>query len=293
MDFLTPLEANPLVVGDGAMGSQLMARGLEPGECGDLWSVDRPDLVVEVQRAYVEAGADYVLTNTFGANGIALEKYGLAGRVEEINAAAVEVARRACQGRALVVGDMGPSGELLEPYGDLTEDDVRVAFALQVEALVGAGVDALICETFESSAELRVVLGAARAGSELPLIASMKFAPEPSGRYRSMMGEGPEELLHVAEGFGCAAVGTNCGQGIETLAPLVGELSDLTELPIIVQPNAGMPQLAEGRTVYPEDSSVFARCLPDVYEAGARIIGGCCGTTVEHIRAIRQFADSL
>jgi 5-methyltetrahydrofolate--homocysteine methyltransferase len=287
------LRAKRLLVGDGAMGSRLMERGLEPGECGELWNVDEPDLVAEVQREYVEAGADYLLTNTFGANGLVLGRHGLAGRVADLNRAAVTGARRAAGDRALVLGDVGPSGALLEPYGELTEGKLRLAFTPQVAALADAGSDALICETFESSAELAVLLDVARGCCGLPLIASMKFTPEPSGRYRSMMGDGPEALVRVAEAAGCAALGTNCGQGIQTMARLVGELSDLSDLPIIVQPNAGMPKLVEGRTLYPEEPAVFARCLPDLYEAGARIFGGCCGTTPEHIRVIRQFADSL
>jgi 5-methyltetrahydrofolate--homocysteine methyltransferase len=293
LGFLSLLNDKRLVVGDGAMGSQLIARALGPGECGELWNVQKPEVVEAVLRDYVGAGADFVLTNTFGANRVGLGRHGLAGRLEEINAAAVRIARRAAGREALVVGGLGPTGALLEPLGDLTAEDVRAAFLPQVKALAEAGVDAIICETFESSEELCTVLSAARECCDLPLIACMKFTAERTGRYRTMMGEGPEALVRVAEQCGCAAAGTNCGQGIRTMARLVGELRELTDLPLMAEPNAGMPKLVAGRTVYPEDAQAFARYLPDLHEAGARIIGGCCGTTADHVRAIRTFADSV
>ncbi len=295
MDFLNLLETKAVVVGDGAMGTRLIARGLAAGECGELWNVENPEAVEAIQREYVEAGADYLLTNTFGGNPVALRRHGLAERTEDVNTAAVEAARRAAGDRALVFGDVGPTGALLEPLGALTEGTAREAFRRQVAALVEAGVDAIICETFESSAELRLALEAARECCDLPLIASMKFTPEPSGRYRSMMGEAPENVIRLAEQCGCAAVGTNCGQGIETMPGLVAELARVRSgpLPLMVQPNAGVPGLVGGETVYPETPADFARYVPALHEAGARIIGGCCGTTAEHIRVIRSFADSL
>jgi 5-methyltetrahydrofolate--homocysteine methyltransferase len=249
--------------------------------------------VEQIHREYVDAGADCLLSNTFGANAIMLARHGLADMVERINRAGMEIALRAADGKALVVGSLGPTGGLLEPYGDLTADQVRRAYAEQVSALAAAGAQALIAETFESSGELALLLAAARECSDLPLIASMKLDREPSGRYRTMMGEGPDALVRVAEGGNCAALGSNCGQGIEAMVPLVKELSRLTKLPILVEPNAGLPRLAAGKTVYPESPSHFARFVPALYEAGARIIGGCCGTTANHIRAIRAFADSV
>jgi len=291
MHFGELLSRQKLVVGDGAMGSALIARGLPPGVPGDLWNVERPLVVEAVHRDYVEAGAQYLLTNTFGANAVALERYGLGWRVQEINEAAVRVARRAAGERAAVLGDLGPTGALLVPLGSLAEQDAHRAYATQVRALAGA--DALIAETFESSAELRIALEAARQLCELPLIASMKFSPERTGRYRTMMGEGPEALVALAHELGCVAVGTNCGQGIATMVGLVAQLAQLTDLPIIAQPNAGQPRLEGGRTLYAEDARAFAEHLERLFEAGARIIGGCCGTTAEHVRAIRRFADGL
>jgi len=293
VDFLNLLRQHKLVVGDGAMASQLIARGLPAGVPGELWNLDKPELVEAVQCQYVEAGAHYVLTNTFSANAMTLGRHGLEDRLEEINTAAVEIARRATGGKALVVGDIGPTGALLEPLGDLTPQRAHEAFAAQARALAAAGVDAFIAETFDSSAELRIALSAAREASEAPLIASMKFSPEPSGNYHSMMGETPRELVAVAHELGCAVVGTNCGHGIATMVPLTAQIARLTRLPIIVQPNAGLPKLVGGKTVYSENASSFSQHLPSLHEAGARVIGGCCGTTAGHVKAIRAFADGL
>ena len=198
------------------------------------------------------------------------------------------------QTKLLIVGD-GATGRLLEPLGELSEDEAFAGFRRQAAALAGGGADALIFETFESSAELKVALRAARDCCDLPLMACMTFRPEAGGRYRSIMGEGPEVLVQVAAECGCAVVGTNCGQGIATMAPLVKRIAGLADgrMPVIVEPNAGLPRLVDGRTAYREDPSVFREHVPGLYTAGARIIGGCDGTTAEHVRVIRAFADSV
>ncbi len=287
------LTERSLVVLDGAMGSQLIARGLGAGECADAWNLGRPDDVEGILRGYVEAGADCVLTNTFGASPVALRRHGLEEETERINRAAVEVARRAAGERALVLGDIGPTGAMIEPLGDLSEAGAREGFARQAAALAEAGADAIICETFESAAEIRLGLVGARDACDLPLVASMKFNREPSGRYRTMMGDSPEDLVAAAAECGCTVVGTNCGRGIEEMVALVEVLAGLTELPLLAEANAGMPQLVGGETVYTEDASVFEVYVPELYRVGARVIGGCCGTTAEHVRVIRRFADSL
>jgi 5-methyltetrahydrofolate--homocysteine methyltransferase len=293
VDLNSLVKRAALVVGDGAMGTELMARGLPAGHCGEMWNVERPDAVGDIQRRYVEAGAEYLLTNTFGANPVALARRGLADRTEELNRRGVEIARRAGGEGVVVIGDVSSTGMLLEPYGPLSAELAREAFARQAAALAEAGADAVICETFESAAELRVALQGARDACALPLVASMTFRPEPSGRYRSMMGEGPEDLVRVAHDCGCAVAGTNCGQGIRTMPDLVRAMAGLTDLPLIVQPNAGLPRLVDGVAVYQEDPAVFEEYVPALYEAGARLIGGCDGTTDEHVRVVRRFADGL
>jgi len=293
MDLEGLLAERRLVVGDGAMGTRLMERGLAAGECAELWNVDRPQEVEAIHRSYVEAGSDFVLTNTFGGNRVALGRHGLDERLGEINAAAADAARAAAGRKALVVGDLGPTGGMLEPLGDLSITEVHATYREQTEALAAAGVDGFIAETFDALEELRVALEAARSACNLPLIASARFRREPSGRYRTMMGDEPERLVQIASETGCAAVGTNCGSALIDMVDLARRLADMTDLPVIVQPNAGAPELVNGNTIYRETPAGFARYLPDVYETGVRIIGGCCGTTVEHIGAIRRFADSL
>jgi len=293
MKLSESIETKRMLVGDGAMGTCLFERGLHASECGALWNVENPDAVADVHAACVRAGADFVTTNTFGANSIVLEMHGLADKAEDVNRAGVHVARRAAGEGVLVFGDVGPSGQLLSPFGDLTEERARAAFARQVAALAEAGADAIIFETFESTAELRAALEGARSCCDLPLLASMRFNREASGRYRTTMGEGPEQLARLASECGCAAVGSNCGEGIEAFVGLLAALSGLCDLPLLAAPNAGRPRLEGGRTIYPESPEFFSRHLPALFDAGARLIGGCCGTTPEHVRAIRAFADSL
>jgi 5-methyltetrahydrofolate--homocysteine methyltransferase len=205
----------------------------------------------------------------------------------------VQVARSAGGQGTFFLGGLGPTGALLEPFGDLKPQVARTGFAEQVRVLADAGVDAVICETFESSDELRLALQGARDCCGLPLIASMKFTREPSGRFRSMMGEGPEALARVAAECGCAAAGANCVRGIEESIALVEVLKGLLDVPVLIEPNAGLPALIDGRTVYPEGADLWREHLSALHAAGARLIGGCCGTTPEHIRAVREFADSL
>ncbi len=293
MDFVAFIEAHAVVVGDGAMGSQLMCRGLTASECGELWNLENADAVEQVQREYAEAGSDLLITNTFSANPIVCAKHGVGEMTGAVNRAAVGIARAAAGEDTFVLGGLGPTGSLLEPFGDLKPEAARDAFAAQVAVLAEAGVDGIICETFESSDELRLALEGARASCDLPLLASMKFTREPSGRYRSMMGEGPEALARVAADCGCAAAGSNCIKGIEESVGLVEVLKGLMDLPILVEPNAGLPALVQGRTVYPEGPDVWRQHLPALQAAGARLIGGCCGTTPDHIHAVREFADGL
>jgi 5-methyltetrahydrofolate--homocysteine methyltransferase len=290
---LNELLQKPLVVGDGAMGTALMERGLPAGQAGETWNLERPEVVEEIHGGYLEAGADYVLTNTFGGNALSLARHGLDARTEEINRAAARIARRAAGADRLVLGDVGPTGELLEPYGDLSAEEAREAFGRQIGALAEGGVDAVVFETFESASELRTALEAAREPRDLPLIASMTFRPRAEGQYRNMMGEEPQVVAALGREFGCAVVGTNCGQGIQTMPSLVRQIAEATELPVICQPNAGLPKLVHGQTMYEEAPAVFEQYVPQVYEAGARIIGGCDGTTPEHIAVIRRFAESL
>lgn len=273
------------ILTDGAWGTEFQARGLEAGECPDIWNLTYPDRVEEVARAYVEAGSQVILTNTFRANRLALERHGRVEHLKEINRLGVEISHRAARGRARVFASLGPSGKLLM-MGEVSEEELSAAYTEQAEALAEAGADALIFETMSDLAEAKVgVLAARRAG--LPVIVSMAFD---SGKNydRTMMGTTPEEAGAELTVAGADVIGANCGQGIESYAPLTKRLHDSTSLPIWIKPNAGLPQLIEGQTHYRTSAEEFARHAPALRAAGANFLGGCCGTNPEFIRALGQ-----
>jgi 5-methyltetrahydrofolate--homocysteine methyltransferase len=279
------LVARRPVLTDGAWGTELMARGLGPGECPDVWNLEFPDRVLSLGIAYVEAGSQVILTNTFGANRIALGRHGLASRVREINQAGVEIALRAANGHAAVFAAMGPSGRLLG-FGDMTETELQEAFVEQAEALAKAGADALVIETMSGLDEARIAVLAAR-GSGLPVVACMAFD---SGKTKTqtMMGNTAEAAAKALAEAGADAIGANCGQGIEGYLQLFKALASATDRPIWLKPNAGAPQLAGDQTTYARTPGEFARAAADLAEAGATFIGGCCGTTPAFIYALAK-----
>ena len=278
------LDNSPVIL-DGAWGTQLQSRGLLPGQCPDAWNLTHPDDVVAVATGYVDAGSMVILTNTFGANRITLSRWGLDARAREINRLGVELSKRATGGKAFVFASIGPSGAMLLS-GDVSEDDLRVAFTEQAEALSSAGADALVVETMSDPKEAVIAVAAGRQ-TGLPVIACMSFD---SGklRDRTMMGTTPEEAARELEGAGASVIGANCGQGIAGYLTLCGRLRSATLLPIWLKPNAGSPELVEGRAVYRETPGDFAACIPPLVKAGAQFVGGCCGTSPEFILAIRE-----
>ena len=278
-----------VVLTDGAWGTQLHARGLPPGVCPDTWNLLHPDVVEQVPRAYVEAGSRIVLTNTFRANRLALADHGVTESVEAINRAGVEISRRAVGDRALVFASIGPSGRMLLA-GTVTEDELRTAFTEQAEVLAGAGADALVIETMSDLDEAGIAVAAARA-TGLPVVASMVFD---SGvdRDRTMMGVAPEEAAARLTAAGADVIGANCGQGIEGFVPICRRLAQATDRPIWIKANAGLPELVNGEVVYATTPEHFASFAQDLADAGARFLGGCCGTTPEFIRALARVLGS-
>jgi 5-methyltetrahydrofolate--homocysteine methyltransferase len=283
------------LVSDGAMGTQLQAAGLEPGGCGEAWNLTHPERILDIQRRYVEAGADCLTTNTFGGCRMMLERHGHGDEVEAINRAGVEIARSAFGDRAgFVLGDVGPFGGVMEPYGDVEPDEVRRAFEEQARALVSAGVDAIIVETQTSLDELGLAIDGARAAGVPCVIASLAFDVSPDGDLiRTMMGASPEEAAAFAGDRGADVVGLNCGTSIDMLRAreVVSLYRSACDLPIMVQPNAGLPVLEGLRTVYKQTPEQMVEGVAELLEAGAGIVGGCCGTTPEHIRALRVVVD--
>lgn len=280
------------LVCDGAMGTQLMLAGLESGNCGELWNLSHPERVLAIQRRYVEAGADCLITNTFGGSPLMLKRHGADQDLRAINQAGARIAKEAFGDRVgYVLGDIGPLGAILEPYGDLSEADARAALDQQASALVDAGVDAIIIETQTSLEELGVAIDAAKAAGAPCIIASLAYDLSADGTfYKTMMGISPEQAAEFVESRGAHIIALNCGTGMDMpgAAKVVRIYRESCKLPTMVQPNAGLPVLEKGKAVYKQPPEETARAVPDVLAAGANIVGSCCGSTPEHTRAIRQ-----
>jgi len=285
------------LVGDGAMGTELMRAGLEEAGCGEAWNLDHPDRVLAIQRRYAEAGADCLITNTFGANRIMLRRRGHEAGLAEMNRAGVRIAREALGGRpGFVLGDIGPLGAILEPYGELEVAEAQSALEEQAAALVGAGVDALIIETQTALEELGLAIDAAMKAGAPCVIASLAYDRLQDGlSYRTMMGVSPEQAAEFADERGAHIVALNCGTGMdmEGAARVARLYREHCALPIMVQPNAGSPVFEGGRAVYRQSPAEMGRAVPRALEAGVAIVGSCCGTTPEHTREIRRRVDEF
>jgi methionine synthase I (cobalamin-dependent) len=279
---LSKLTAHGPVVTDGAWGTQLQQRGLPIGECPDAWNLTQPDKVEEVARAYVDAGSQVILTNTFGANRFILARHGLADQVSEVNRAGVAISRRAADGRALVFASIGPSGVMLV-MGEVSEDALREAFSEQARAMADAGADGLVIETMSDLAEAKLATMAAQE-TGLPVVACMTF-DSGANKDRTMMGGTPEQAAEQLTAVGADVIGANCGQGVAGMMDICRRLRDLTDRPIWIKANAGLPEVVDGKTVYRQTPDEFAAYVPQLISAGASFIGGCCGTTPEFIRA--------
>jgi len=274
--------AGPAVT-DGAMGTQLQQRGLPIGACPDVWNLAQPEKVEDVSRCYVEAGSRVILANTFGANRFVLARHGLAQRVAEVNRAGVEISRRAAGARAMVFASVGPSGLMLM-MGQVSEDDLKAAYAEQAQALAAAGADGIAIETMSDVAETALATAAAHA-TGLPVVACMTFGAG-AKKDRTMMGVTPEQAAEQLTAAGADVIGSNCGQGIAGMVEICCRLHAATDRPIWIKANAGLPELVDGKTVYKQTPAEFASYVPQLIDAGASFIGGCCGTTPEFIRAV-------
>ena len=294
--LLETLRARRLVC-DGAMGTQLMLAGLEQGSCGEAWNLDHPDRVLAIQRRYVEAGTDCLITNTFGGSRIMLRRHGEEKRLAEINQAGARLARQAFGDRpGFVLGDIGPLGAILEPYGELPVAEAQAALEEQAAALVAGGVDAIIIETQTSLEELGVAIAAARSAHAPCIIASLAYDLSTDKTfYKTMMGVAPEQAAEFAAAQGADIVALNCGTGMDMAgaAKVARIYREHCALPTMVQPNAGQPVLENMKAVYKQLPADMARAVPEVLQAGVGIVGSCCGSTPEHTRAIRQEVDAF
>lgn len=276
------LAEKSVLVADGAWGTELARRGLGVGEAPELWNLEHPDEVEAVAASYVAAGSDIILTNTFGGSRLKLEKSGLAERTGEVNRTGAEISKRAAGEKVLVFGSVGPTGEFMAPLGTVTEDDMVACFAEQIEALAAGGVDAILIETQTDLGEAKAALHAAKENTDLSVAVSMTFDKGPKG-YATMMGVTPVQAAEELQAAGADIVGSNCGGGMEQIIAVIAEMKPVADRPVWAKPNAGLPELVEGQTVFRETPEQMASRFAELVEAGADIIGGCCGTTPGHL----------
>jgi 5-methyltetrahydrofolate--homocysteine methyltransferase len=283
--FFELLDDRDVLLADGATGTNFQDMGIEPGVAPEEWVFDEPDNVGELHRRFAQAGADLVLTCSFGGSPVRLEDGPLAGRADDLNMRAAELARRAVGPDVLVAGSIGPTGQLPEPFGLLTEDVAVPAFGAQAAALAAGGADALVLETFFAVEEGLWAIAGVQSVTDLPLIVSFSF----DQGTKTMMGLSPADVVGQVDALGVAAIGANCGRSLDDTAQLVTEFLDTgTTAPLWIKPNAGVPQIVADGVVYPEGPDTFAPRLAGFAEQGTRIVGGCCGSTPAHIAALHR-----
>ena len=284
------LKDRKILVSDGAWGTMLASKGLIPGVCPEEWNLSRPNDISDIARAYAEAGSDLVGTNSFGASRFKLAHFGLAGLVSEINEAAAALTRKAIGEDKLIFASVGPTGKILL-MGDVTEDELYEAFREQAVALEQGSADAICFETFSALDEACIAIRAVRENTALQIFCTFTFDPIGKDCYRTMMGVSPTDMATTVIEAGADVIGCNCGQGPVGMLGVVEELQQaVPDVPILVQPNAGLPQTVDGVTVFPETPENMAKYVDDLIAVGATILGGCCGTTPDHIRLIGEAA---
>jgi 5-methyltetrahydrofolate--homocysteine methyltransferase len=273
---------------DGAMGTQLIEAGAPVGCCNDFLNIESPEIVRTVHQKYLDAGVDAVVTNTFGANGVVLERHGQGEKVHEVNLAAATLAREVAGDEKYVLGDIGPCGDFLQPLGAVKPEDLKADFAKQATGLLAGGVDGFIIETMTALDEIEIAIKAVQAVSDLPILVSLAYDPA-GDAFRTMMGVSPTQAAEQLAGTGIAAIGFNCGTldmpGYVALAKEYAEALDGTGVLLLAEPNAGRPELEGDRAVYKLSPDAYAEALEQIKNAGAVILGGCCGTTPAHLGA--------
>jgi 5-methyltetrahydrofolate--homocysteine methyltransferase len=284
--LLTALKNNNVLISDGAWGTFLHQRGLQPGECPELWNITHRSDVFAIAKSYIDAGADMILTNSFGGSPSKLEHYGLQDRAAELNKAAAVISREAAGVDHFVLGSIGPTGAILM-MGQVSEEVLFDGFCLQADALKKGGVDVICVETMSALDEACLAIRAARESTGLEVICTFTFEKTIIGEYRTMMGVSPAEMVQAVKEAGAAIIGTNCGNGFDQMIDIVQEIRSIDPVtPILVHANAGKPIFQDGKTVFPETPERMAAKVHALIQSGANIIGGCCGTTPQHIHAL-------
>ncbi|MFC1561942.1 homocysteine S-methyltransferase family protein [candidate division KSB1 bacterium] len=286
--FLDRLSKKEIIISDGAFGTMLMERGLQPGTSPELFGFTHPEILKDITQRYLDAGAEIIHSNTFGASPVKLADYGLENKTEEINSAAVSVVRQVVRDRGFIAASCGPSGKILKPYGDADPEILFAGFTRQIESLIDSGVDIITIETMTDLKEAEIAIRAAKSVSPLtPVVATMTFEKIPRGFY-TIMGVEIKEAAESLIEAGADVIGSNCGNGIEIMIEIAREFTRNTSVPVIIQSNAGMPRLQSGILTYPETPEFFGEKTYDLISAGVSVIGGCCGTTPDHISAIKK-----
>ena len=284
--FLERLSRGPMV-SSGAVGTMLQAKGLPPVTTLEEYNLSHPEAVAEIHRAYCEAGAEMIGTNTFGANPLKLRKARLADKAYDFNYQGAKIARAAAPKEVLVFAAIGPSGEFLAPLGEISPEEMYEIYKGQILALAEGGADLLSLRTFTDLEEMRIAVRAAKENTQLPVIATMTFDLGQKG-FRTMMGVDVKAAIEGMTGAGAEVIGSNCGRGMEEMVPLMGEMRVQFKGYLTAQPNAGLPQLVDGKAKYTQSPEEFASWVPRLLEAGVSIIGGCCGTTPDHTRKVAE-----
>lgn len=280
------LKTGKLLVSDGAWGTFLIEKGLKPGECPEMWNIERSEDVLDIARSYIAAGSDAVETNSFGGNAFKLSHFGLADRAFELNKAAAEISRQAAGVGKYVLGSVGPTGKILM-MGDVTEEELYEAFKVQCQGLEAGGADAIVIETMSDLDEARLAVKAASENTSCEVMCTMTFNQTPDGSFYTMMGVSPAGMVEAMLKAGATIIGSNCGNGIRQMTGIVKEIRSVdSQVPVFIQANAGAPIYRDGQTFFPESPVEMGQFIDELLDAGVNMVGGCCGTTPDHIRVI-------
>lgn len=290
--FLDYINSKPIALGDGAMGSLLLDAGMKLGDCAEQWNTEKPGIIESIHKQYIDAGCDFILTNTFGANPFRLAEHGLQDQTAVLNQSAVTIAKKAAGDSCYVIGSIGPTGRVPEPVGNADRATLSKGFTMQIEALIESGVDALITETMMHVEEALCALETIRSiNSKIPVISSVCFQHKDNA-FHTALGQSPKETATILTDAGSNIIGANCMVSFEAYAELAQQLNEGTNLPIMVQPNAGQPITNDGNIRYPMTPEIMMEHIPTIITGGVKIIGGCCGTTPAHTAALRQWINT-